>query len=228
VPDKDDTPFERLWADNDTERALSEPALVVDVDGFEGPLDLLLHLARNQKAMLNQFKGLYDQAEADRAHIRVTLGTLSATVDRVTSLNGGHLHRQLDNLAVLLADAGPARPEAKAGVLARLFGGGGTSGVRQELRRMMLSQRQMTRQQGETLDARLAQMEADRVEERDALGRLVALSTDQQARLEALIAYAESVDPDGLPGMEELNGARREIVGEPSMTVTVLRPPLAT
>jgi segregation and condensation protein A len=52
VPDKDDTPFERLWADNDTERAVSEPALVVDVDGFEGPLDLLLHLARNQKVDL--------------------------------------------------------------------------------------------------------------------------------------------------------------------------------
>ena len=52
MPDKDDTPFERLWADNDTERALSEPALVVDVDGFEGPLDLLLHLARNQKVDL--------------------------------------------------------------------------------------------------------------------------------------------------------------------------------
>ncbi|MDN5928549.1 MAG: segregation/condensation protein A [Hyphomicrobiales bacterium] len=52
MPDKDETPFERLWADNDTERALSEPALVVDVDGFEGPLDLLLHLARNQKVDL--------------------------------------------------------------------------------------------------------------------------------------------------------------------------------
>ena len=52
MPDKDETPFERLWADNDTERASSEPALVVDVDGFEGPLDLLLHLARNQKVDL--------------------------------------------------------------------------------------------------------------------------------------------------------------------------------
>jgi segregation and condensation protein A len=52
VPDKDDTPFERLWADNDAERATSEPSLVVDVDGFEGPLDLLLHLARNQKVDL--------------------------------------------------------------------------------------------------------------------------------------------------------------------------------
>ena len=31
------------------ERPSGEPALVVDVDGFEGPLDLLLTLARNQK-----------------------------------------------------------------------------------------------------------------------------------------------------------------------------------
>ena len=44
--------MERLWADNDETRGLSEPALVVDVDGFEGPLDLLLHLARNQKVDL--------------------------------------------------------------------------------------------------------------------------------------------------------------------------------
>ena len=46
------TPMERLWADNDETRGVSEPALVVDVDGFEGPLDLLLHLARNQKVDL--------------------------------------------------------------------------------------------------------------------------------------------------------------------------------
>ncbi|MBN9068950.1 MAG: segregation/condensation protein A [Rhizobiales bacterium] len=52
MPDNDKAPFERLWADNDTERATSEPSLVVDVDGFEGPLDLLLHLARNQKVDL--------------------------------------------------------------------------------------------------------------------------------------------------------------------------------
>jgi segregation and condensation protein A len=34
------------------ERASDEPALVVDVEGFEGPLDLLLTLARNQKVDL--------------------------------------------------------------------------------------------------------------------------------------------------------------------------------
>lgn len=46
------TPMDRLWADNDERRRLDEPALVVDVDGFEGPLDLLLHLARSQKVDL--------------------------------------------------------------------------------------------------------------------------------------------------------------------------------
>ena len=46
------TPLERLWSGTDEERGLSEPSLVVDVSGFEGPLDLLLHLARNQKVDL--------------------------------------------------------------------------------------------------------------------------------------------------------------------------------
>jgi segregation and condensation protein A len=37
-----------------TERASDEPALVVDVEGFEGPLDLLLMLARQQKVDLSR------------------------------------------------------------------------------------------------------------------------------------------------------------------------------
>ncbi len=36
------------------ERADGEPALLVDVDGFEGPLDLLLELARRQKVDLHR------------------------------------------------------------------------------------------------------------------------------------------------------------------------------
>lgn len=44
--------MERLWANGDDDRRTDDPALVVDVDGFEGPLDLLLHLARNQKVDL--------------------------------------------------------------------------------------------------------------------------------------------------------------------------------
>ncbi len=45
-------PMDRLWAENDDARLTGEPELVVDVAGFEGPLDLLLHLARNQKVDL--------------------------------------------------------------------------------------------------------------------------------------------------------------------------------
>ena len=45
-------PMDRLWADNDESRTSDDPSLVVDVAGFEGPLDLLLHLARNQKVDL--------------------------------------------------------------------------------------------------------------------------------------------------------------------------------
>ena len=44
-------PFEDV---EPAERADSEPALLVDVDGFEGPLDLLLELARRQKVDLHR------------------------------------------------------------------------------------------------------------------------------------------------------------------------------
>ena len=45
----DDVKFE---AEVSADRATDEPALVVDVEGFEGPLDLLLALARQQKVDL--------------------------------------------------------------------------------------------------------------------------------------------------------------------------------
>ena len=46
------TPEETAFESEFTERASDEPALVVDVEGFEGPLDLLLMLARQQKVDL--------------------------------------------------------------------------------------------------------------------------------------------------------------------------------
>ena len=52
-------PMDSLWNDAGTgERGLTEPALVVDIDGFEGPLDLLLHLARTQKVDLSRISVL--------------------------------------------------------------------------------------------------------------------------------------------------------------------------
>ncbi|MGL4490100.1 MAG: segregation and condensation protein A [Rhizobiaceae bacterium] len=49
--DKGGIPLENLWNDAE-DRTQSDPALNIDVNGFEGPLDLLLHLARNQKVDL--------------------------------------------------------------------------------------------------------------------------------------------------------------------------------
>ena len=46
--------MDRLWAENDNSRVTGDPSLVVDVAGFEGPLDLLLHLARTQKVDLSR------------------------------------------------------------------------------------------------------------------------------------------------------------------------------
>jgi segregation and condensation protein A len=42
----------------EAERSESEPLLVVDVGGFEGPLDLLLDLARRQKVDLHEISVL--------------------------------------------------------------------------------------------------------------------------------------------------------------------------
>lgn len=44
--------MEAIWSDGEDSRLTGDPSLVVDVAGFEGPLDLLLHLARNQKVDL--------------------------------------------------------------------------------------------------------------------------------------------------------------------------------
>ncbi|MCX8997564.1 segregation/condensation protein A [Rhizobiaceae bacterium BDR2-2] len=52
-------PMDKLWSDETVvERGVSEPALVIDVAGFEGPLDLLLHLARSQKVDLSRISVL--------------------------------------------------------------------------------------------------------------------------------------------------------------------------
>src|ERR1700758_855516 len=62
----------------DPERAADEPALIVDVEGFEGPLDLLLRLAREQKvdlakisilALANQYLTFIEEARKLRLEL---------------------------------------------------------------------------------------------------------------------------------------------------------------
>lgn len=65
-------PMDALWQ-NESEIDDGEPSLLVDVQGFEGPLDLLLHLARTQRvdlsrisvlALAEQYLGFVEQAQA--------------------------------------------------------------------------------------------------------------------------------------------------------------------
>ncbi|MBL8569760.1 MAG: segregation/condensation protein A [Phreatobacter sp.] len=66
-------PFEAV-----AERAVSEPAFVVDLEGFEGPLDMLLGLARTQKvdlskisilALADQYLGFIEEARKLRLEL---------------------------------------------------------------------------------------------------------------------------------------------------------------
>jgi len=54
---------EQNWVDDDISARLSAEALIVDVDGFEGPLDMLLTMSRTQKVDLRQISilGLAEQ-----------------------------------------------------------------------------------------------------------------------------------------------------------------------
>ena len=70
---------EKIWeAYSALDRNEQEPALVVDVDGFEGPLDLLLELARTQKvdiarisilALANQYLAYIEQIRRVRLEL---------------------------------------------------------------------------------------------------------------------------------------------------------------
>jgi segregation and condensation protein A len=71
----EETAFETELA---ADRATDEPALVVDVEGFEGPLDLLLMLARQQKvdlakisilALADQYLAFIDEARRLRLEL---------------------------------------------------------------------------------------------------------------------------------------------------------------
>jgi segregation and condensation protein A len=64
--------------DEAADRGESEPAFVVDIDGFEGPLDLLLELARRQKvdlarisvlALAEQYLAFIEQAQKVRLEL---------------------------------------------------------------------------------------------------------------------------------------------------------------
>lgn len=75
--DQASTPMDSLW-EQPSERAADDPSLLVDVQGFEGPLDLLLHLARTQRvdlarisvlALTEQYLAFVEKARALRLEL---------------------------------------------------------------------------------------------------------------------------------------------------------------
>ena len=71
-------PMDAIWTEGEDSRLTGDPSLVVDVAGFEGPLDLLLHLARNQKvdlarisvlALAEQYLAFIDKVRALRLEL---------------------------------------------------------------------------------------------------------------------------------------------------------------
>lgn len=67
-----------LWSDNEPQRASDDAVLHVDVGGYEGPLDLLLDLARRQKvdlsrisvlALAEQYLAFIEKVRKDRIDI---------------------------------------------------------------------------------------------------------------------------------------------------------------
>ncbi len=179
--------------------------------------DVVAELAQNQMAMLANFRALYDRADADRAHIEAILGGMTATVDRMNTLNGDHLHKQLDNLAVIMADTSRNNVQSAEGqivpvkpsLFSRLFARPEGVGLRSELRRMMLGHRRLVRRMGSSLEDRLARMEAGQEEDRRLLGSILAHTSDQQARMEALVG--EPVQEGNAASEAGLSGARMEM-----------------
>jgi segregation and condensation protein A len=129
------TPAEsRFEADVVAERATDEPALVVDVEGFEGPLDLLLALARQQKvdlakisilALADQYLAFIEEARKLRLELAADYLVMAAwlaylksrlLLPDVNSPEG----QSAEDMAVALA-LRLKRLEAIRGVAQRLF-----------------------------------------------------------------------------------------------------------
>jgi segregation and condensation protein A len=122
-------------ADPAAARATDEPALVVDVEGFEGPLDLLLALARQQKvdlakisilALANQYLVFIEEARRLRLELAADYLVMAAWLAYLKSrllLPDAHAREgeSAEDMAIALA-LRLKRLEAIRAVAERLFG----------------------------------------------------------------------------------------------------------
>src|SRR5437899_3435075 len=122
-------------ADLAADRATSEPALVVDVEGFEGPLDLLLALARQQKvdlakisilALADQYLAFIEEARKRRLELAADYLVMAAWLAYLKSRlllpeTNAPEGQSAEDMAVALA-LRLKRLEAIRDVAERLFG----------------------------------------------------------------------------------------------------------
>jgi len=92
-------PFEDETA---VDKGVSEPAFLVDLDGFEGPLDLLLELARRQKvdlhrisvlALAEQYLAFVEAARRVRLELAADYLVMAAMLIEAPLAEGSELRR---------------------------------------------------------------------------------------------------------------------------------------
>lgn len=203
--------------------------------------DAVADLAHNQSAMLVQFRGLYEDAEADRAHIRATLAALGTLVERSATLDGDEIHRQLDTL---ITQAGEPQGRFHADlrdlpapyvstttssifgrVMARVAGWLRPSSLRSarrnlrearalrlEVRDGLAANRRALRELSGKLDRRLQRMAVASAHSRDAIARLDARAQHHQAAIDTLAgALAPLADDRADPDTGAWGDARTEM-----------------
>ncbi len=195
--------------------------------------DAVADLAHNQSAMLVQFRGLYADAEADRAHIRGTLAALGALVERSAALDGDEIHRQLDTLITVAGKPqgrleaqprelpAPVPSSAFGRTMARVAGWLGLSSLRAtrrnlrearalrlEVRDGLAANRRAMRELSGKLDRRLQRLAVASAHSRDAIARLDAHAQHHQAAVDTLAAsLTGALAPDAIG----LGNARSEM-----------------
>ena len=197
-----------------------------------------LFLGRERIYRTELFRGLYEDADADRAHIRGTLAALGALLERSATLDGDEIHRQLDTLIALSGEpaflapsdlaeseprvmAAPAPSSLFGQVLAWLAAWLGRSSTRAtrrnlhearalriEVRAGLAANRRATRELAGKLERRMQRLAVASAHSRDAIARLDSRAQDQRAAIDAL---ADALGPAGEPDAAMLGDARSQM-----------------
>ena len=178
--------------------------------------EAVAELARNQSDMLAQITALHEDAAADRAHIRATLGALGVLAERSAALDCEEVHRQLGSLITLAGEtqqaprlaSEPAAPLPSPSALARLAALLGLSPrsaarrqlgearrLRRDVQACLAENRRAMRTLAARLDRRLERLAVASAHHRDMIARLELRSAEHRAAFETFAA-AMAAEPD--------------------------------